>query len=281
LIGALLRSPVGADYLLSEKAKLMNRQPAVAGSFYPANPQQLHLMLEHYLKEAATAEKVPKAIIAPHAGYIYSGQIAASAYARLIKAHDRITRVVLVGPSHRVAFTGLAVSGAQTFSTPLGEIFVDQVAVQTIAQLPFVGYLEQAHAYEHSLEVHLPFLQEVLDNFKIVPIVAGDASAEQVCQVLDLLWGGDETLIVISSDLSHYYDYATAQQMDKSTSQTIERLQYEQLAPESACGKVPVSGLLKLAQKKSLAITTIDLRNSGDTAGNKTSVVGYGAYVIE
>ena len=259
----------------------MNRQPAVAGSFYPANPQQLHLMLEQYLSKAATDVDVPKAIIVPHAGYIYSGPIAASAYARLKKAHDLITRVVLIGPSHRVAFKGLAVSGAETFSTPLGRISVDQAAVQTIARLPFVEYLEQAHTYEHCLEVHLPFLQEVLDNFKIVPIVAGDASAEQVSLVLDLLWGGDETLIVISSDLSHYYDYATAQQMDKSTSQVIEHLQYEALASESACGKVPVSGLLKLARKKALAVTTIDLRNSGDTAGDKASVVGYGAYVIE
>ncbi|MGZ8158019.1 MAG: AmmeMemoRadiSam system protein B [Methylobacter sp.] len=259
----------------------MNRQPAVAGSFYPANPEQLHLMLDQFLNDAATNEKVPKAIIVPHAGYIYSGPIAASAYARLKKAHDRITRVVLIGPSHRVAFRGLAVSRAQTFTTPLGDILVDQTAVQAIVQLPFVEYIEQAHTYEHSLEVHLPFLQEMLDHFEIVPIVAGDASPEQVSQVLDALWGGDETLIVVSSDLSHYHDYATAQQMDKSTSRTIEQLQYERLASESACGKVPVSGLLKLAREKSLSITTIDLRNSGDTAGDKARVVGYGAYVIE
>ncbi|MCK9396304.1 MAG: AmmeMemoRadiSam system protein B [Methylobacter sp.] len=259
----------------------MNRQPAVAGSFYPANPGQLHLMLDQYLSDAESGDKVPKAIIAPHAGYIYSGPIAASAYARLKKAHDRITRVVLIGPSHRVAFRGLAVSRAETFTTPLGPVLVDQDAVQTIAQLPFVEYIEQAHTYEHSLEVHLPFLQEMLDSFEIVPIVAGDASPEQVSQVLDALWGGDETLIVISSDLSHYHDYVTAQHLDKSTSKVIEQLQYELLTPEAACGKVPVSGLLKLARKKSLSVTTIDLRNSGDTAGDKASVVGYGAYVIE
>ena len=259
----------------------MNRQPAVAGTFYPANPIQLHQMLDGYLNDAETAAKVPKAIIAPHAGYIYSGPVAATAYARLKKAHNLITRVVIIGPSHRVAFRGLAVSKAQSFITPLGAIDVDLEAVETIAKLPFVDYLEQAHTYEHSLEVHLPFLQEMLDDFKIVPIVAGDASPEQVSQVIDALWGGDETLIVISSDLSHYHDYATAKQMDKATSATIEHLQYEQLAIESACGRVPVSGLLKLARKKSLTIKTIDLRNSGDTAGDKNSVVGYGAYVIE
>ncbi|MGZ5028392.1 MAG: AmmeMemoRadiSam system protein B, partial [Methylobacter sp.] len=238
-------------------------------------------ILDRFLNDAAADDNVPKAIIVPHAGYIYSGPIAASAYARLKKAHARITRVVLIGPSHRVAFRGLAVSRAETFTTPLGQVLVDLAAVQAIVQLPFVEYIEQAHTYEHSLEVHLPFLQEVLDNFKIVPIVAGDAPPEQVSQVLEALWGGDETLIVISSDLSHYHDYATAQQMDKSTSQFIEQLQYEQLVSEYACGKVPVSGLLKLARKKSLSVTNIDLRNSGDTAGDKSRVVGYGAYVVE
>ena len=259
----------------------MNRQPAVAGSFYPGDSRQLHLMVDQYLSDAATDGRVPKAIIVPHAGYIYSGPIAASAYARLIKAHDRITRVVLVGPSHRLAFSGLAVSRATTFATPLGPVLVDQEAVHAIVRLPFVEYMDRAHAYEHSLEVQLPFLQEVLDNFAIVPIVAGDATPEQVSQVLDALWGGDETLIVISSDLSHYHDYATAQQLDKSTSRAIEQLRYEQLSSESACGKVPVSGLLKLAREQSLSVTAIDLRNSGDTAGDKDSVVGYGAYVID
>ena len=259
----------------------MIRQPAVAGTFYPANPTQLHLMLDQYLKDAESAAKVPKAIIAPHAGYIYSGPIAASAYARLKKAHAQITRVVLLGPSHRVPFAGLAVTRADTFSTPLGDIAIDQEAVQAIVKLPFVEYLEQAHTYEHSLEVHLPFLQEMLDNFKLVPIVAGDATPEQVSEVIKTLWGGDETLIVISSDLSHYHDYATAQIMDKATSIIIENLHYEALASESACGRVPVSGLLKLAREKSLSVKTIDLRNSGDTAGDKRRVVGYGAYVIE
>jgi hypothetical protein len=259
----------------------MNRLPAVAGAFYPADPKQLHAMLDQYLNDAETVAKAPKAIIVPHAGYIYSGPVAASAYIRLKKVHDLITRVILIGPSHRVAFSGLAVSRAQNFITPLGNIPVDQAAVQSIVQLPFVDYVEQAHTHEHSLEVQLPFLQEMLDDFKIVPIVAGDATPEQVSQVIDALWGGGETLIVISSDLSHYHDYATARRLDKATSKLIESLQYDDLAYESACGRVPVSGLLKVAQEKSLTIKTIDLRNSGDTAGDKDRVVGYGAYVIE
>ncbi|EIC31586.1 MULTISPECIES: AmmeMemoRadiSam system protein B [Methylomicrobium] len=259
----------------------MNRQPAVAGTFYPAEPQQLHLLLDQYLNDADTAPKVPKAIIVPHAGYIYSGPIAATAYARLLKAHDQISRVVLIGPSHRVGFHGLAITSAQNFVTPLGSIEVDQRAVHAIAQLPFVDYLEQAHVMEHSLEVHLPFLQEMLDDFKIVPIVTGDAPAEQVAQVLGMLWGGEETLIVVSSDLSHYHDYATCQELDKATSAAIEKLQYESLGIDSACGRVAIGGLLKLARDKSLAVKNIDLRNSGDTAGDKKRVVGYGAYVIE
>lgn len=259
----------------------MNRQPAVAGSFYPANPQQLQQMLTQYLYEAETTAKAPKAIIAPHAGYIYSGPIAASAYARLKNAHDVIKRVIIIGPSHRVGFQGLAVSHADTFITPLGNIPVDMLAVQAITQLPFVQYIEQAHSQEHSLEVQLPFLQTMLDDFSIVPIVAGDASPEQVSQVLELLWGGDETLIVISSDLSHYHDYATAQQLDQATSTAIENLQYEQLNYESACGRTPVSGLLKLARDNALIVKNIDLRNSGDTAGDKQRVVGYGAYIID
>jgi len=259
----------------------MNREPAVAGVFYPVNSQKLHQMLDQYLNDAKTSVKVPKAIIAPHAGYIYSGPVAASAYARLKNAHNQITRVVLIGPSHRVAFSGLAVTRAETFTTPLGKIPVDHKAVEMIARFPFVEYLEQAHIHEHSLEVHLPFLQEMLDDFKIIPIVAGDATPDQVGSVIDALWGGDETLIVISSDLSHYHDYETAKQLDRQTSENIEKRQYELLAFESACGKVPVSGLLKVAREKSLLIKTIDLRNSGDTAGDKSRVVGYGAYIIE
>jgi len=259
----------------------MDRQPSVAGLFYPANPLQLRLMLDDFLRDAEIDTKPPKAIIAAHAGYVYSGPVAASAYARLKPAHATITRVVLMGPSHRVGFKGLAVSGADTFSTPLGTIEIDKEAVGEACQFPFVGYLEAAHSQEHSLEVHLPFLQCVLDHFKLVPLVAGDATPAQVEQVLDCLWGGPETLIVISSDLSHYHDYLTAKKLDQATTTLIEHLHYEQLSPEAACGKVPVSGLLKRARDKGLSIKTVDLRNSGDTAGDKSRVVGYGAYVIE
>jgi AmmeMemoRadiSam system protein B len=164
---------------------------------------------------------------------------------------------------------------------PLGDIPVDLEAIKSISEFPFVSCLDQAHQSEHCLEVQLPFLQQTLNKFTLVPIVAGDAPAEQVYQVLDKLWGGSETLIVISSDLSHYHDYVTAQQLDKITSEKFENLQFEQLDFDSACGRVAVSGLLMLAREKSLSVQTIDLRNSGDTVGDKNRVVGYGAYVIE
>jgi MEMO1 family protein len=259
----------------------MIRQPAVAGTFYPANSGQLGQIIKQFLADAATMAKAPKAIIAPHAGYIYSGSVAAKGYARLKNVTLPITRVILIGPSHNVAFRGIAVSRAENFFTPLGLVPVDLAAIEMLLKFPFVQYIEQAHTHEHSLEVQLPFLQEVLHDFKIVPVVTGDASAEQVADVIKALWGGGETLVIISSDLSHYHNYATAKQLDQLTSQHIEHLRYEQLDRNSVCGLVPISGLLKVAKEKLLSIKTVDLRNSGDTFGNKDRVVGYGTYVID
>ncbi len=257
------------------------RHPAVAGAFYPADARQLRQMIQGFLEKADVSEYIPKAIIAPHAGYIYSGSIAASVYKRLQKAHSTIQRVVIIGPSHRVGFSGLAVSSADIFSTPLGDIPVDRAAFDTIVGLPFVHVLDNAHRMEHSLEVQLPFLQEIIDHFELVPIVAGNASPEEVADVLDRLWGGRETLIVISSDLSHYHDYETARSMDKATSLAIESLQLEEIDYESACGRIAINGLLYAVRKQKLHVKTVDLRNSGDTAGPHDRVVGYGAYVFE
>lgn len=259
----------------------MNRPPAVAGLFYPADAAELTQVIQQYLKQVETNTHAPKAIIAPHAGYIYSGAIAASVYARLKTARQQIKRVLLMGPSHRVAFNGLALSQMDYFITPLGNIALDKEAIKTIITLPFVAYFEPAQAQEHCLEVQLPFLQLLLADFTIVPIVVGHATPEQVAQVINQLWGGDDTLIIISSDLSHYYPYATAQQLDNITSHAIETLNYEALGIESACGRIPISGLLKFARDKGLIIKKIDLRNSGDTAGDKQKVVGYGSYVID
>lgn len=256
------------------------RPPAVAGLFYPAAAEELHVMVQGFLRQADSSGTPPKAVIAPHAGYVYSGPVAASAYARLRPVRGVVRRVVLLGPSHRVGFLGLASSSADAFRTPLGDIPLDRAAIARLAALPQVHTLDEAHSMEHSLEVHLPFLQEVLGDFELVPLVVGDASAQEVDEVLEQLWGGPETLIVISSDLSHYHDYATARAMDQVTAQAIEELRYQDLHGEDACGRNPVRGLLRLAQRMGLKADTVDLRNSGDTAGPRDSVVGYGAWLF-
>lgn len=258
------------------------RPAAVAGRFYPSDPNELRDEIRTYLASAnAGGPAVAKALIAPHAGYIYSGPIAASAYAHLNAGRDRIKRVILLGPAHTAAFKGLAVSSAEAFATPLGLVPVDAEAIRLICSLPQVSVLDEAHAREHALEVHLPFLQLVLGDFKIVPLVVGDASDEEVSEVLEKLWGGPETLIVVSSDLSHYHDYDTARRLDQSTAQAIEHLQLEQVGEEQACGRIPVRGLLCAARHHHLRVRTVDLRNSGDTAGPRREVVGYGAWVFE
>ena len=261
------------------------RQPAVAGMFYPADPDELRQMVDGYLQEALARQdnltEPPRAIIAPHAGFIYSGPVAASAYARLIPFRDRIRRVVLLGPSHRVPFRGLATSSATHFQTPLGVIPVDRAAVEELEKrFPQVIRLDEAHAMEHSLEVHLPFLQEALDSFVLVPLVVGDATAREVSEVLESLWGDPHTLFVISSDLSHYHDYETARRLDAATAQAIEHLEPEAIGFDQACGRIPVTGLLDLARRHGLHVQTLDLRNSGDTAGPRDQVVGYGAWVV-
>lgn len=256
------------------------RPPAVAGFFYPADPAELRTSVQGLLNQVETPiGPPPKAIIVPHAGYIYSGPVAATAYARLYPARETITQVVLLGPSHRVGFRGIATSEMTAFATPLGQIPINQAQLEQIRHLPTVGLLERAHAQEHSLEVHLPFLQEVLGEFQLTPLVVGDAEPAAVGAVLETLWGGPETLIVISTDLSHYLDYPTAQRIDKETSQAIEALRLETIGHEQACGFHPLQGLLWVARHKNLQVTTVDLRNSGDTAGSRDRVVGYGAYV--
>jgi hypothetical protein len=250
--------------------------------FYPDIPQDLTRQIHDFLDTVPpSAAPVPKAIIVPHAGYIYSGPVAAAAYARLAAARHRITRVVLIGPSHRVPFQGIAVSSAEAFDTPLGRIPVDLPAVARVLKIPGTVTLDAAHANEHSLEVHLPFLQTVLDSFSVVPLVAGDLPYDQVAAVLDAVWGGPETLIVVSSDLSHYLDYDAARALDRRTCAAIESLDAAAIAADQACGRIPVGGLLTLARRHHLTVETIDLRNSGDTAGPRNQVVGYGAWVFE
>jgi AmmeMemoRadiSam system protein B len=257
------------------------REPAVAGMFYPDDPSTLTRQLESFLGTAEASEEHPKALIVPHAGYIYSGPVAASAYRLLEGMREQIRRVVLLGPSHRVAFGGLAATSMDFFSTPLGLVKIDRAAIDSILALPQVSIFDEAHRQEHSLEVQLPFLQRVLgDGFSLVPLVVGDADSNSVDEVIEALWGGPETLIVISSDLSHYHDYDTARHMDSATSRAIEALEPKAIAYDQACGRNPVRGLLVAARHHRLHARTVDLRNSGDTAGGRDQVVGYGAYAF-
>ncbi len=258
------------------------RPPAVSGMFYPDNPRELSSLVGRMLEDAKTAAPAPKALIAPHAGYIYSGPIAASVYACLLNRDHPIRRVVLLGPAHRVAFRGMAVPGVDHFQTPLGNIPLDHKVMKDILNLTYVIESDEAHAQEHSLEVQLPFLQKILDDgFTLIPIVVGDARPEEVAEVLERLWNGDNTLIVISSDLTHYLDYETARKIDSITSHAIETLHPEEIRSEQACGRIPIQGLLFAAKRHNLHARIIDLRNSGDTAGPRNQVVGYGAYVFE
>jgi len=256
------------------------RHPAVAGMFYPDNASELQHLLEEYLNTPCPMTSPPKAIIAPHAGYIYSGPIAGSAYACLRPHNNSIRRVILLGPSHRVAFSGLAASSAEYFATPLGNIAVDRQAIAAVLDMPGMQVLDQAHLQEHSLEVHLPFLQYCLDDFTLVPLVVGEARAKDVAAVLEALGSDADTIIVVSSDLSHYHDYTTAKSMDTRTSEAIENLQLDAIGYDDACGRNPVRGLLMYAKAHHLQAATIDLRNSGDTAGSHDRVVGYGAYAF-
>ena len=256
------------------------RPAAVAGSFYPSDPVTLASDVRRMLDAVPTGGAVPKAIIAPHAGYIYSGPIAASVYARLSNARREISRVILIGPAHRVGFAGVAVSSAAAFQTPLGEIPLDAEIIEKLKSMPGVVTLDEAHAQEHSLEVHLPFLQMLLDRFTLVPLVAGQASDLLVAQVLNAVWGGPETLIVVSSDLSHYEDYETARAHDSKTAQAIERCDPAAFDHFGACGRTPLGGLLLLAKQRNMRVTPLDLRNSGDTAGPRDRVVGYGSWAL-
>jgi AmmeMemoRadiSam system protein B len=276
------------------RASASVRLPAVAGLFYPGDPGALRAAVRRYLGEAAewpVDRAAPKAVIAPHAGYDFSGPVAGSAFRPLERAGsagrpegaasrgETALRVVLLGPSHRVPFRGIATPGTDTYATPLGEIPIDPELVAAVEQVPYVAPLPQAHAPEHSLEVELPFLQELFGDFTLLPLVVGDARPEEVAAALEAVWGGDETLIVVSSDLSHFLSYEEAREVDEATARQIVALRGP-LASRQACGAFPINGLLVEAARRGMEAELLDLRSSGDTAGDRSRVVGYGAFAF-
>ena len=256
------------------------RPAAVAGMFYPGDPRSLAADIDEMLggvEHFAPRLGFPKALIVPHAGYVYSGPVAAHAYDQLSAARGVVRRVVLLGPVHRVAVRGLAVPSAESFSTPLGRVRIDQDALQAVRDLPQVVASDRAHALEHSLEVQLPFLQKQLGDFALAPFAVGDASVEEVAAVIERLWGGAETLIVISTDLSHYHAYDAARAIDGVTLARIAARAVD-LNHQEACGATPLNGFLALARARDLPIKLLAACNSGDTAGGKERVVGYSAF---
>jgi AmmeMemoRadiSam system protein B len=257
------------------------RRAAVAGLFYPADPNELESTVEDLLTHCKVKHGSGRicALIVPHAGYVYSGPVAAEAFALLRAEHQHAGRVVIIGPAHRVWFRGIAVPSAGAFVTPFGNIPLDTAAISEIADLPSVVVDDEPHADEHALEVELPFLQTVLGSLRIVPVLVGWAAPREVAEVLSRLWD-DDTLIVASSDLSHYLRYENARRRDCATAEAIERLDETAIDFEDACGALPVRGLLIEAKRRGLSIERLDLRNSGDTAGDRNQVVGYGAWAI-
>ncbi|MBK7398709.1 MAG: AmmeMemoRadiSam system protein B [Myxococcales bacterium] len=255
------------------------RPPAVAGTFYPSSPRVLDEMVHDLLEPTPRiAAPCPKAILVPHAGYVYSGPTAARAYARLAPYARQIERVVLIGPAHRVFVEGVVSPGVSELRTPLGDVPVD---LEALALVPMVTVNAAAHAQEHCLEVQLPFLQVVAPHAKVVPLLVGNAKPELVGAILDALWGGPETVLVVSSDLSHFLSYDECRVVDHATAAHITALDPRPLCPGEACGAAAVNGLVWVARKRGLHVHVLDLRSSGDTAGSREEVVGYGAFALE
>ncbi|MGM0558831.1 MAG: AmmeMemoRadiSam system protein B [Myxococcota bacterium] len=255
------------------------RQPACAGRFYSSSEDQLSADVETFLRDVQP-DKPPRAVIAPHAGYAFSGPVAGHAFGALATRGDSVERVVVVGPSHHVGFEGLSVSPHDAFETPLGQVPVDTEEARALVDQGLARFSSAPHKREHSLETHLPFLQSVFDDFTIVPIVTGHAEGQEVARVLERYWDDDSTVISVSSDLSHFLDYEQAREIDEATAGRIENLQPDRIGPDQACGFVAVRGLLEFAKAHGLDVERLHLRNSGDTAGDKSRVVGYGAWSI-
>lgn len=266
------------------------RPAAVAGRFYPAEPEALRKSVDRFIDEGRrqrpeirteTEAAGLKAIIAPHAGYVYSGPIAGTVYARVAALRGKVNRVVLIGPAHYVGFRGIATCSADVFRTPLGDVPVDRESVEALQALPDVGVIDKAHVPDHALEVQLPFLQRCLGDFRVAPLLVGDVAVERVAAVLKHLWGDDRTLIVVSSDLSHFLDYETASAKDRGTAEAIEQLNAGAIGSDQACGRRAIQGLIQCALAEGLQCRLLDLRNSGDTSGARDRVVGYGAFIFE
>lgn len=255
------------------------RKEAVAGTFYPEGTIELETLITTLLHEKDLPDiPPPKAIIVPHAGYVFSGSIAASAYRKIKSFSSLIKKVVILGPSHRVSFNGIALSSDEQWATPLGNVEVDQETCCELKTIDFINYNDAAHKEEHSIEVQLPFLQKTLNDFTIIPLLSCQTSLKEAVYTLEKVWGDEETLIIISSDLSHFLNYDDCRKKDHETVNAIENFDYDKLKNDDACGLIPISALLAVAKQKKMKMETLDVRCSGDTAGRRDSVVGYASF---
>jgi MEMO1 family protein len=269
--------------MMARSSGVTTRPPAVAGVFYDADPHELRAEVSRLLASAGThmGSGHPKAIIAPHAGYPYSGQVAATAFATLNQSASMIKRVVLIGPAHYVPLRGIAAPLVDAFETPLGPVGLDREVLAAVSELPSIAFSDEPHAPEHALEVELPFLQVLLPHFTAVPLLIGDTTPHAVAAVLSHLWGGPETVLVVSSDLSHFLEYETAQRRDTATANVIEHGDWASLGPADACGYLAIAGLLIEAIGRGLTAQRLSLCNSGDRSGSRDRVVGYGAWIFQ
>lgn len=257
------------------------RKAIGSGIFYPKLKSDLVVLVRKLLKKGPSVKrKCPvKAIISPHASFTFSGSVAGSIFA-MVKNQKEIRRIVLLGPSHRVAFAGLAIPSADEFETPLGKVAVDRLSLIRMTEYADVSWLDEAHRYEHSLEVQLPFIQMLFPMASIIPIVVGDVDPESIVSVLDEVWGGRETLIVVTTDLSHDLPCNEANARDRRASETIKALDGDALNAEDVCGLLPLKGFLKMAKAKRLKLISMVLKNSGDRGCTSDRVVGYGGYAF-
>ncbi len=266
--------------MIAREPRSTVRPPAVAGSFYPRGPKELKATVDALLSQAETSRQAgPLGLIAPHAGYMYSGPVAANAFAPVAASGNVFERVLLIGPPHYVPVSGVAAPSAGAFATPLGEVEVDRDAIAALIEAGLVTIDDRAHAPEHSLEVELPFLQAVLGRFTVIPLLIGDAAPEHVAAIVGAALD-ERSLLVVSTDLSHYLDYASARVRDVATAETIEQLDFTRLGPQDACGFAALNGALCAGRQEHWGIKRFDLRNSGDTSGDRRRVVGYGAWAF-
>jgi len=276
--------------MITENQSQKIRHPAVASMFYPGKPADLLNSVRKYLSDADAEQSTVKfkndensvrALIVPHAGYIYSGKIAASAYQLLQRNKYHFKRVLLLGPAHRLCLQGAAFPNEEVFETPLGSIILDKTRMKKLAaEFSWISFNEKAHAEEHSLEVQLPFLQETIADFELLPLVVGEMDSLQIAEMIQQFSTDLETLIVISTDLSHFHNYQTAYEKDALTANAIELLEPQKISSEDACGVYPLRGALVAALQNKWKIHRMGLCNSGDTTGDYGRVVGYGAWAL-